>query len=326
MERDQVEHGARALHEQDRDAGVGAGVAPLAAQVLALQRSHGNAAVVRALARSAPPAATDADVSTASWQRVQGHAFLSGAGDAATVAANDVRQGQAGDCYFLASCAAVALANPAYITRLIHENGDGTFRVALWDEEAHHHGFLGLGGTTYTRSRWEGTLNDRFLTIGGAPRYAKVSGDTDTAGASELWVMLLEKMWAYHEGRSYQRIGGGDTARTERALTAVSGAHCRSYQLNNSLSDQELANRMQNYVPNKHAVVTGIDTVPSSWQATAQSLSVVQNHVYAVEGVNATAKTIDLYNPWGYRHLRGLPIASWRAMFTDFTMTESQLR
>lgn len=79
-------------------------------------------------------------------------------------------------------------------------------------------------------------------------------------------------------------------------------------------------------MPNKHAVVTGIDNVPSSWQPTAQSLSVVQNHVYAVEGVNATAKTIDLYNPWGYRHLRGLPIASWRAMFTDFTMTESQLR
>ena len=326
MERELVEHRETAVQAPDRDAGTGGGVPPLTARVLALQRSHGNAAVVRALARSAPPAAADADTATASQQRVQGHAFLQGAGDTGTVAANDVRQGQVGDCYFLASCAAVALTNPAYITRLIHENGDGTFRVALWDEEAHHHGFLGLGETTYTHSRWEGTLNDSFLTIGGAPRYAGTSGDTDAAGANELWVMLLEKMWAHHEGRSYQRIAGGDTARTERALTAVSGVHSRSYRLDNSLSDQELANRMQNYVPNKYAVVTGIDSVPASWRPTAQSLRVVQNHVYAVEGVNGTAKTIDLYNPWGYNHLRGLPIASWRAMFTDFTMTASPLR
>ncbi len=59
-------------------------------------------------------------------------AFVQGSGDEHVVDPMDVDQGSLGDCYFVASMAAVARANPDAIKELLVDNGDGTFDVTLY--------------------------------------------------------------------------------------------------------------------------------------------------------------------------------------------------
>jgi len=61
-----------------------------------------------------------------------GQAFVKGAGDVGDIDANDVKQGQLGDCNLLAPAAAIARANPEAIRKLISPNGDGSYNVTLY--------------------------------------------------------------------------------------------------------------------------------------------------------------------------------------------------
>src|SRR5207253_723052 len=46
-----------------------------------------------------------------------------------TISYEDVQQGKAGDCYFLASLAETALKSPDAVKHLFVDNGDGTYTV-----------------------------------------------------------------------------------------------------------------------------------------------------------------------------------------------------
>jgi hypothetical protein len=50
----------------------------------------------------------------------------------------------------------------------------------------------------------------------------------------------------------------------------------------------------------------------------ANSVGAVNQHEYAVKAVNVSAKTIDLINPWGHKHLNGLTIAKFKKIFFQF--------
>lgn len=103
----------------------------------------------------------------------------------------DIRQGHAGDCYFLASCASLA-ESPDVIKSLFLNNGqleNGAIGVKFYHDGK-------------PRAVW---IDDHFPADGaGVALFAKPS----TGNATELWMMALEKAYAKLHGR-YENMGRG---------------------------------------------------------------------------------------------------------------------
>ncbi len=72
----------------------------------------------------------DRPIDDQAYQYVSGSLYQNG------VAATDVAQGDTGDCYLMASLAAIAKTSPATIQNMIHDNGDGTFTVRFYNKVA----------------------------------------------------------------------------------------------------------------------------------------------------------------------------------------------
>jgi hypothetical protein len=300
-------------------------------ELLLLQRRIGNRATQRLLGRAvgavevgANPPVMTADVAPGpthtEYTRVPGQAFVTGTGDVGDIDANDVRQGQLGDCWFLSTLAAVALANPAAVRRLISPAGEGRYNVSLYSERRRET-WWGMGADEVTYQLGAATVDDRFPTVAGAPRYAAPSGDTTSGGGSELWVMLLEKAWAIRAGGYQAMHSAMFPTRTEEAMKATTGQGASSWALTGSETDAAFAQRLSALLTARHAVTASIGQLPAAQQAAAQAASVVQGHAYAVKAVNTGAATIDLHNPWGFQHVNGLSIAGFRQMFAGCTQS-----
>jgi hypothetical protein len=106
--------------------------------------------------------------------------------------ANDVRQGQLGDCWWMSTIASVAHNDPDRIESLITDNRDGTYTVHFPDGDV--------------------TVDDEFtVDASGRPRYAQLE-----SGA--LWPLVLEKAMAERKGGDYDDINGDRSYRGMEAL------------------------------------------------------------------------------------------------------------
>jgi len=117
---------------------------------------------------------------------------------------NDIKQGEIGDCYFLSSLAALA------------ERPD-RIRDMFLEREASKHGIY--GATMYKNGVKMTVVVDDLIPCKGADgdrvAFARSNG-------AELWVVLLEKMWAKLHG-CYDRIAGGLEYETIRDLSGAPG-------------------------------------------------------------------------------------------------------
>lgn len=98
---------------------------------------------------------------------------------------NDVTQGGLGDCYLMATVAAVIAQNPAKIQNLMRQNVDGTFTVDLYRFQA---GNWVLAPVTVNLD----------LTRGSA--IAHLSRDVDANGFAEVWPQVLQTAYAQRRG------------------------------------------------------------------------------------------------------------------------------
>ena len=113
---------------------------------------------------------------------------------------NDIKQGMLGDCYFLSALAALA-------------EKPNRIRDMFLDEEVNNEGIY---GAKMYKNGIEMYVNvDDFipLTEGDRVSFARSNGP-------ELWVIMLEKMWAKLHG-SYERCDAGWEHHTIRDLTGA---------------------------------------------------------------------------------------------------------
>jgi hypothetical protein len=211
------------------------------------------------------------------YRQFAGQLFVGG------VAYTDIRQGQVGDCYFVASLAEAALRSPATITNMFVVNGDGTYTVKFYN---------GGNAEYVTVDSWLPTNASGNLI------YAGMGTNYANAGA-ELWVALAEK--AYVQANQFGWIRPGLPGNGQNAYSGIEGGYIYA-SLGHVTGQSTIAFTST-------ATGTGFNTFVAAWNAgeligfaskvTPTSSSVVGSHAYSVVGYNSSTQTVTLYNPWG---------------------------
>jgi hypothetical protein len=213
-----------------------------------------------------------------------------------------IQQGIMGDCYLLASIAAVAEMTPETIKNMVVDNKDGTYTVT----------FPGDKNEPQTVS---------------APTEAELglyNGSTENG----VWGSVIEKAYGQWCQKSFTRrtplnwTGG---------LTTAEGADGGGWHLNRVLhlltgedADQDWNAFTFNSTTRRKLIehVNGENKVPVvAWQRWFREFGVsgVANHVYSVLDFNPEGKdggTVTLYNPWG--HKESITFKQFTRRFTAF--------
>ncbi len=199
--------------------------------------------------------------------------------------AEDVQQGQIGDCYFPAAMAAIAKHNPDAIANLIKDNGDGTYTVTFKQKDWATGRFkdvpVKVDGDLYARS------------YGGA-LYGRSANSSDPK-KMELWFPLVEKAYAQWKG-SYDTIGAG--GHVSDVFEDCLGADASSFSINHSSPDKIWAQVTKNVDAKKPI---GAGTYGEDQEAKYTNTGVYANHAYSVMGYETVGaeKFVILRNPWG---------------------------
>lgn len=176
----------------------------------------------------------------------------------------DVDQGNLGDAWLLASCAAVAHARPTALLKRITRNLNDSWTVRLGKEDYR--------------------VEPEFPNEGYADPMPNQQSDT-------LWVALVEKAFAQATADSYGNLETGNPA---RALDALAGGRARKHTLTPTLP---LASVFEKIHEGKRASAAMV--VRSYESRVADPLTA--DHYYAVLDVYERdgKQFVKLYNPWG---------------------------
>lgn len=190
---------------------------------------------------------------------------------------NDIRQGDLGDCYFLAGTGGVALDSSFTLTARIVDFDDGTYGVRMGDKFYRIDGDLPVSNLAATNTA-----------------YAKLGAQ------NSLWVAIAEKAFAmYRTGaNSYASIEGGSGVEANRAWgSTTAGLKSFSSYGNATALANDLYNRWAGY----QAVSVGIHNY-GVFNATNSPLII--HHEYTVMSFQRNAQGvitgITVRNPWGF--------------------------
>jgi hypothetical protein len=214
-----------------------------------------------------------------SYQPAQGNLFQSG------ISYQDVNQGIVGDCYFLASLAAVALKTPKVIEDMFIDNGDGTYTVRFFKE----------GKADYlTVDRFLPTYRDSD-----SLPFAKVGGNYNNS-ANELWVALAEKAYAQINEAGWIGQDGTNTYKgIELGWTDKAMAHISSKNSNSASIPSSTSNQVVDAFNASKLITFSSFGLNSSGQGPTKNSPVVSNHAYTMVGYNQATGQFKLFNPWG---------------------------
>jgi hypothetical protein len=199
--------------------------------------------------------------------------------------ADDVQQGQIGDCYFPAALAAIAKHNPDAISNLIKDNGDGTYTVTFKEKDWASGRFkdvaVKVDGDLYARS------------YGGA-LYGRSANSSDPK-KMELWFPLVEKAYAQWKG-SYDTIGNG--GHVSDVFEDMMGVEASSMSINYTGPDKVWEQVVKNVDAKKPI---GAGTYGDDQEAKYTNTGVYANHAYSVLGYekSGTDRFVIVRNPWG---------------------------
>jgi len=212
--------------------------------------------------------------------------------DVSEVEIDDIHQGACGDCYFMATLAAIANTAPEYIigkNGMVEELGEEHrfFRVKFYDKDG---------------TRVNVDIDNRFWNLNDTPYYAKKGIQSPQApdGSYDPWVMAVEKAWAKINGNGYDGIEGAreDGKEYERkveysfAVTGKSAFYCMTKNISDS---NKLSEMMRKQVIDDKLPITLYSFAPNESKFADENL--VKNHAYALRSVNKDG-TFNIFNPW----------------------------
>ena len=215
------------------------------------------------------------------YGEVDGELFVDGGGDASNIDASDVNQGGIGDCYYLASVAAISRQDPDRIKNMMRQNDDGTISVDF-NKKKHWWEF------------WKDDFSKKTVTVdntfpldkNGNPVFAQF-GDQASNGKLETWVMAMEKAYAQFHG-DYNDIASGGWP--EDAMEQLTGKKSQKFSASSVTLEQFADWDKKGYA------------ITMASKSSVSNKDVVGGHAYYYKGVDLDKKTISLGNPWGYNH------------------------
>jgi hypothetical protein len=239
-----------------------------------------------------------------------------------TPAASDVRQGGAGDCYFLSAMASVADTHPELIEKAITANPDGTYTVAFHVPP----GFDALKAFGPAGGLVEGELAGLAHRVGFNPKdqivKVTVDGDFPTRAngtsayahpslTNELWPQVMEKAYAKLWG-SYDATGTGGLPAT--ALYALTGKTSQTHGLGTGLNtlgfkvqstrlDAQKLEGAFNTIKAAAAQKKPMEAATYASDNTSEALpNIINGHAYSLLGVSEHdgKRFVVLRNPWGH--------------------------
>ncbi|MGN6725968.1 MAG: C2 family cysteine protease [Tepidisphaeraceae bacterium] len=193
--------------------------------------------------------------------------------------ANDVVQGQVGDCYFLSTLAGTAKVSPDVIRNMVSDLGDGTYAVR----------FKSGNTTKYYRVDNDLAVQNSAST---SPIYAALG-----AGKS-MWAAVVEKAYAFFRMKtpstygSYNDINAGWMTEAFSALGASNAQTEWNY----------FAYDGNDYLTWVQRQLSAGDVVTVGVMSSNASMNLVGGHAYTVIRVDSLpdgSKKIVLRNPWG---------------------------
>ncbi len=199
----------------------------------------------------------------------------------------DVDQGNLSDTWLMASCAAVAHAQPNALLSRVRRRDERSFVVTLGREDI--------------------ILFPDFPLEGYAE--PNPNGQADT-----LWVALVEKAFALHEAASYAHL---ETGNAGRALELLTGKKSLRTSLGDHLGPERIWKKLLAGQKNGAAMVL------KTREAGVQS-PLLADHCYAVLEIKTKERQVVLYNPWGTNQGQRPLESMVHAVGVEFLLTEGE--
>lgn len=198
------------------------------------------------------------------------------------IEANDVLQGELGDCYLMSIISAMGqrtdLISKAF--RSLKVNYDGFYQIYFYDVDGQKKIMFVDHYFPYIEK------NRQFLPLGSRPH------------DEEIWVMLLEKAYAKYEG-GYANINGGTII---NELYWLTGCFCEEFDVTSKYAWENLM-----IVCSKKNIVC-CKSKQGAGQHSFKSLNNIANsHAYSILGADECdgIKLLTLRNPWGDTEWQG---------------------
>lgn len=256
---------------------------------------------------SANPDAVTESVKNAEYKAVEGERFVAGEGEEHAISPDDVRQGSLGNCYLVAALAAVAKTDRDIIKNMVADHGDGTYTITFHLKD----GKVGVfSGNETVQIR----VTNEFPMRNGKPAFAK-AGDEGAKGP-ELWVMLIEKAWAIHQG-SYEKSRGSKAEMDSDVMQYITGGKSTTLYCS-STSEDRLLKAMVAANDGGHPMTASMPAKKNASEdliKAAEAVGLHFNHAYTVMSVDKAGSSIELRNPWGSHHPSKMKISDIKKIF-----------
>ena len=228
--------------------------------------------------------------SSLSYQVVSGSLFNG------TPSRDNMKQGQLGDCYFIASLGSIANSNPTAVSNMFVDNSDGTFTVRFYASN---------GVADYV------TVNRRLPTYNSSVLAYSGMGSQISSAANTLWIALAEKAYAQWNATGKSGRNGTNTyASIEGGWMGAVNAQVLGYGSNNYSFDSNGQTALIAALGSNKAVTLGTNS-------NALAGGLVGGHAYVVAGYNSSTQTFTLANPWGASNPTPL---TWSQLQTNCSM------
>jgi Calpain family cysteine protease len=214
----------------------------------------------------------------------------------------NMKQGQLGDCYFIAALGAIADRTPAAIQNMFVDNGDGTFTIRFYT--GNYGMFYNTDGTISTGFRTGTTSLADYVTVNRSlATYASGmlalsgSGSYASSASNTLWIALAEKAYAQwnETGKAGRDVAANNYSSIEGGWMGEVSAQVLGY----NATEYVLANSQQSSLTQALSANRAV-TIGTKSGATLGGL--VGGHAYVVSSYNASSNTFTLLNPWGTSH------------------------